>query len=94
MTTDEPTTKTVYLDTPDLYETDLRQIVQLMDSLKAVTEGPGDLYIHNAEIEIWNMNDYPVGTLRLDEDFWVFTPHNDSDVEAKVELVTDDAFTS
>lgn len=88
MTTDEYRTRKVYLTTPDVYESDLRQIVQAMDALDEALQNCGeDLYFHKAEVVLWSRNDYPVGTLQLDDDQWVFTPHNESDVEANVDVV-------
>lgn len=90
MTTDDPKTRKVYLANPDIYETDLRGIVDVMDSLKSLTDdGPGDLYAVEAKIVLGNKNGYIVGTLELDEDFWRFTPENESDVEARVDWDSD-----
>lgn len=80
-------TQTVYLANPDIYETDLRDIVGVMDDLRFLTddEGSGDLFAIEAKIVLGNKNGYIVGTLTLEEDFWKFTPENESDVEANVD---------
>lgn len=86
------TTKTVYIDTPDIYEDDLRNIVKMMDALDTINEG-NDLYVE--EVKVHNKNDYFVGTLTLiDGEYWKLTLNNESDVVAHVELVTDDGFSS
>jgi hypothetical protein len=84
-----PTTKTqtVYLSTPDLYEHDLRTVIQLIDELKLALERCDEIWLEKGEITVWSKNDYPIGSLALDDDQWVFTPTNESDVEANVDVV-------
>lgn len=74
--------KTIYQATPDIYENDLHNVVQAIDEIKLAIKRCDEVFLMEADISLWSKNDYPIGTLRLDDDQWVFTPHNDSAVEA------------
>lgn len=81
------TTRKVYLENPDIYEADLHNIVQVMDEIKLALGRCEEVYLQDATLVLWNAGGYPIGTLQWQEDFWKFTPHNESYVEADVDVV-------
>ena len=79
---DGPSPQKVYQSTPDIYEHDLYNVVQVIEEIKLALGRCEDVFIESGELEMWNRNGYPIGEIRYDagSEEWVFTPHNESDV--------------
>lgn len=61
---------------PDIYEHDLRCVVEMIDALRAI-DATDLLIAAGTSVVVWSKNDYPIGTLAYEEDQWRLTPHAD-----------------
>jgi hypothetical protein len=76
------TERHLYQSTPEVYEHDLRNVLQVIDEIKLALGRCDEVWLEQGDLVLWSKNDYPIGQLTLDDDQWVFIPHNESDVEA------------
>lgn len=69
-----------YQSTPEIYEHDLREIIDFIDALRMIQEErETGIFVYDGSLTLWSKNDYPMGTVYMDGDQWVFRPHNESD---------------
>ena len=77
----EPRESDCSYEVPSIYEHDYREVLTILDSLKAAFESHNealkDAFVQRAEVVIESSNDYPIGVLTYEGEQWRFTPHAD-----------------
>jgi hypothetical protein len=68
-------------EVPTTYENDLRDVVAIMDSFNETLDTHAallkDAFVLRLEVDVWNGNDYFIGTIVYEDEQWRFTPHAD-----------------
>jgi hypothetical protein len=71
----------VYQSTPDIYEDELHNVIQVIDEVKLALGRCEDVVLDEAFLMLSSKDGYPIGKLFLGDDGqWVFTPTIESEV--------------